>query len=807
MGSYKSILESVKSIADNARGKKIAHLYAKTPQKGKISVSQKTMINFGSCSYLGLEYDERLKNGSKLAIDDYGTQFSASRAYVSCGLYEELERNLEEMTKCNVVVTPTTTLGHISTIPVVVGDDDVVVLDHQVHASVQTAVQLLKARGIKVEMIRHNNMEMLEARIIKLQTQYSKVWYMADGIYSMYGDSADMIKLNELMNKYPSFYLYIDDAHGTSCFGENGVGYVLSQITMHKQMIVAISLNKAFASGGGAILFSDFKTADMVRSCGGPMITSGPMQPASLGAAIAASKIHLSTEMSEFQTELSENIKYSNLIIKKLKLPIIAVNESPIFFIGISQPKLGYELVSRMKKSGFYMNIGIFPAVPIKNTGVRFTITRLHTFKQIDNMLNILAKHYFQILNEENYQIDNVYKAFKLKNPEDSLLDSKVENLIGSTHLKVERLTSVSKIDKNEWDALFNNKGAFNYDTLLLYENVFSMPAANETKWDFDYIVIRDFNNEIILATFLTTSLQKDDIFSAAEISKLIEKERRAKPFYLTSRVLSVGCGLSIGDQVYINEENPLWKNALDLFINELEVVKEKRNAEKVMLRGFKNENIQIQNLIEEKGYFSLDLPENNVIQSDWNNEEEFLLQMKGLTRKRFKQQIKKEDNNFILKKITSKTKENVEHLYSMYLNVWNKNKDLNTFPLPFELFIEFSQHKDWNIVELFSKNNTEKSCGVLISHLTETTYSPLIFGANYNGVNKGNLYKFLLYSIAKESYTADVDTVFLGITNSSEKRKIGAKQYETKAYFQVADHYNDSVVDTYSNQVKLIKV
>lgn len=805
MGNYKSILDSVKCIADNAKGKKIAHLYASTPQKGKIQVDDKMMVNFSSCSYLGLEYDERLREGAKQAIDEFGTQFSASRAYVSCELYKELEHNLEKMTGCNVVVTPTTTLGHISTIPVVVDDNDIVILDHQVHSSVQTAVQLLKARGIKVEMIRHNNMEMLENRIIKLQSEYSKVWYMADGIYSMYGDSANMVTLSKLMNTYPNFHLYIDDAHGTSCYGENGVGYVLSQMAIHKQMIVAISLNKAFASGGGAILFPDFETADMVRSCGGPMITSGPMQPASLGSAIAATKIHLSNEMSEFQTELSENINYTNLIIKKLNLPIVAVNNSPIFFIGISVPKLGYELVSRMKESGYYMNIGIFPAVPIKNTGIRFTITRLHTFKEISKMLSVLSHHYFKILDEENFPIEKVYKAFKMDNPDEIKMGQKVNKILKSAELKIECFNSIKMICKGEWDEIYAGEGAFNYDTLLLFETTFDDQNSLENQWKFDYIVIRDLDNKIILTTFLTTSLQKDDIFSIAEVSSLIERERKINPYYLTSRVLSVGCELSIGNQVYVNEDHPLAGVALNMFLDQVEVLKDKRKAEKVMLRGFKNDNIEIQRLIEEKGYFSMDLPMNNIVESDWNNEIEFLSKLKRNRRKYFKQQIRVEDANFISKIRTCKSKENIEDLYQMYLNVWKKNKSLNTFKLPLDLFNKVSKHKDWKVVEIYSKRS-EKLCGVLISHFKGESYSPLIFGANYDEIKIGNLYKYVLSSIAKESCLKGISNVFLGITNSKGKRKIGAKQFQTKAFFQVSDHYNDSVIETFNKKVSLVK-
>jgi len=70
-------------------------------------------------------------------------------------------------------------------IPLLLGKEDVAILDHQVHASVQLAVSVAKSSGTKVEMIRHNNMEMLESRIQKNQKEGTRVWYFADGVYSM----------------------------------------------------------------------------------------------------------------------------------------------------------------------------------------------------------------------------------------------------------------------------------------------------------------------------------------------------------------------------------------------------------------------------------------------------------------------------------------------------------------------------------------------------------------------------------------------------------------------------------------------
>jgi 7-keto-8-aminopelargonate synthetase-like enzyme len=79
----------------------------------------------------------------------------------------------------------------------------------------------VKSRGVHVEMIRHNRMDMLEDRIKALRQKYPRIWYMADGIYSMYGDASPVNDVYELMDKYPELYYYVDDAHGMSCYGKN----------------------------------------------------------------------------------------------------------------------------------------------------------------------------------------------------------------------------------------------------------------------------------------------------------------------------------------------------------------------------------------------------------------------------------------------------------------------------------------------------------------------------------------------------------------------------------------------------------
>src|SRR5690606_1439171 len=109
-----------------------------------VRVHGRVLVNFASCSYLGLELDSRLIEAAVDATRRFGIETSSSRAYLSAPLYTEFESLIEQVFGgAHVVVAPTTTLGHLAALPALIDDDDAVILDHQVHASVQMAAKLL----------------------------------------------------------------------------------------------------------------------------------------------------------------------------------------------------------------------------------------------------------------------------------------------------------------------------------------------------------------------------------------------------------------------------------------------------------------------------------------------------------------------------------------------------------------------------------------------------------------------------------------------------------------------------------------
>lgn len=378
-----------------------------------ITVNKRPFINFGSCSYLGLENDQRLKQGVIDAVLRYGTQFASSRAYLSVTLYEEIEAMLSQIFEAPIILGPTTTLAHQSNLPVLIGDQDAVFLDQQVHESVQTAVKMLKLRNVHIETIRHNRMDMLEDKIKTLGQRFRKIWYLADGVYSMLGDFAPMQALTSLLNTYEQFNLYIDDAHGMSCFGKHGAGYVKSQLWHHERVYLVTSIAKSFAACGGVMVYPDEKSRERVRNCGGTMIFSGPIQPPVLGAAIASAKIHLSNEIIVRQEALQNRVNLFNKKAEELSLPLIGKSESPIFFIGLGKPEAGYHMVKKLMEYGYFANLSVFPSVSIKHTGLRIPITLHHTFEDITHLLEIVAEQLPEVLAQTGESVSSIYKAFE----------------------------------------------------------------------------------------------------------------------------------------------------------------------------------------------------------------------------------------------------------------------------------------------------------------------------------------------------------------------------------------------------------
>jgi len=347
------------------------------------------LLNFVTCSYLGLEQREDLKRAAISAIERLGVQFSCSRAVIQSSEYGDLEAALGTMTGGKAIVAATTTLAHIAALPVLIGPRDAVIIDQQAHASLHTACALLR---VPIDIVRHNRMDQLETRVRELSSKYERVWYVLDGLYSMLGDFAPIDELRTLLERYPALHLYVDDAHSTSWAGRHGRGYALERLPDRSRVVGVLSLNKAFSAGGGALILPDEHAAQRVRRAGGPLVFGGPLQPPLLAAAVASAKLHLSSELPTLQAALDERIKLTIKLCDEREVPLADRSISPIFFVRCRTTEKTFSMIKGLREThGLYTCPAFFPIVPKGQAGVRITVSLHNTLEDIGKLVDALA--------------------------------------------------------------------------------------------------------------------------------------------------------------------------------------------------------------------------------------------------------------------------------------------------------------------------------------------------------------------------------------------------------------------------------
>ncbi len=353
------------------------------------TVDGRRLRNFGSCSYMGLERHPALIAGAEAALRKYGSNFSISRAYLECALYPALEETLGRAMGRSVLVAPSTTMAHLAALPVLIGDEDLVVLDQFAHASIHMATDLVD--DVPIENLRHSRMDLLEERLREAGDRFEKVWYLCDGIYSMLGDFAPFEALRDLLDRYPRLHLYVDDAHAMSWTGKHGRGAALTHLGDSDRVVVAVSLSKAFGAVGGALAFATAAERDRVRRCGGPMIFSGPIAPAGLGAGLASAELHLTPEFETMQAELRDRMRVARKAVADTGLVLATDAETPIFMVHYDSPAAAQTVIARLRDRGFFACISTFPAVPVNKPSIRFTVSRHNPLRDVQEMVESVA--------------------------------------------------------------------------------------------------------------------------------------------------------------------------------------------------------------------------------------------------------------------------------------------------------------------------------------------------------------------------------------------------------------------------------
>jgi 7-keto-8-aminopelargonate synthetase-like enzyme len=351
------------------------------------------LTEFISCSYLGLDENEKIKEGAMRSIHDFSVMFSSARTRVKMHVLDDLDILLNKIF-CNSYTTTFSTLhlSHLSILPLLASGEmpsfyfktrtPYFILDHRVHSSIQVNRGLLLQFG-EVELIDFNNIELLEHHFKHAYYKNRVPIAIADGVGSM-GGLIPLKALFEFIEKYNGF-AYIDDAHGTSVTGQYGCGYVLQELgAFHPRMCLALSLSKAFGTAGGVLALPTRQDELFIKRYGESYIFGGPPTNPAVGASIESAKIHLSSELKKLQNKLWLNVDFMDRLVGR-KLLNYGLR-SPIRGIAIGNELETINKAVFLRSKGFLVTTAMYPTVP-RNKGIlRIAISASHTSEQITQL-------------------------------------------------------------------------------------------------------------------------------------------------------------------------------------------------------------------------------------------------------------------------------------------------------------------------------------------------------------------------------------------------------------------------------------
>jgi 7-keto-8-aminopelargonate synthetase-like enzyme len=789
--NHNNFLDTVDHIWTTAKEKGIMHLNSSEPYFDGtfFDINEKRYINFGTCGYLGLEKHPALIEGARNLLEKYGTQLSMSRAYVRPPYIQELEELISQIFQGNkAIVYTSTSTTHLSVIGSVIKPDDLIVLDQQVHYSVQYPCKFAKLQGTEVKMIRHSQYDQLEDILKEESNRYKRIWYMADGVYSMHGDIPDTTALKNLMDKYPKLHLYFDDAHGMGWGGTNGAGNIFEQLGVNDRIILISTLAKGFGCVGGIAVFSDTEMYRKIDTYGGILTYTHPLTPANVGAAIASAKIHLSPEIYEYQAELRGLMDYMNRLLKENNITNTSSNDAPIYFIGGGSSRVTHNLVNRILSEGIYVNTATFPVVPNDKSGLRFTLTRHNTMEDVKLLADALAYHLPKAIEEEGDDIQRVYDVFNI--PLVNKVTTKKEE-VDFSNLKTEIYDTIHKIDATVWDSMMKDRGNFNHSGMQCMEEIFSGNEKPEENWSFHYMIVKDAQGTPVLGTFFTGAIYKDDMLSLENVSKKIEEIRKTDPYYLCSKTLAMGSLFAEGDFLFLNTENKDWKNAVKLLLQQVENWKNEIDAKVVVFRDFIEES-PMNSILEEEGYAKLNMPNSNVIENPYWESNEELLALIDNKKKRdnIKEFAIRHSHKFNVNYKSNISETEAEYYFSLFNNVKSRNFSFNFFNFPSKIPMVLSKYENWEFIEV-KLSETDEVVICVWCFVGENFYCPLFMGLNYEYLNSHHIYKQAVYQCVKRGNDLKKAKIFLGFSADFEKQKYLADSIKKIAFIKFDDNYN----------------
>jgi glycine C-acetyltransferase len=348
--------------------------------------SLQKVINMCANNYLGLSSHPDVVKAAHEGLDSRGYGMSSVRFI--CGtqdIHRELENRVTEFLGTeDTILFPSCMDANAGVFEAVLSDQDVMISDRLVHASIIDGIRLCSAMH---DTYKHSNMEHLES---KLQLHSDKRFKMVitDGVFSMDGDTAKLAEMADLCEKYDAM-LFVDDSHSTGFIGQTGRGTHEKCGVMGKIDIITTTFGTALGGASGGCVSGRKELVEMCRQKARPYLFSNTIAPVVVSGVLKV--LDILSQSTERRDKLENNTEYWRKGLTDAGF-VLKEGDTPIVPVMLFNAKLSQDFSRDLYKEGIYAIGFFFPVVPNGQARIRTQISAGHEMHHLDKALDAFIK-------------------------------------------------------------------------------------------------------------------------------------------------------------------------------------------------------------------------------------------------------------------------------------------------------------------------------------------------------------------------------------------------------------------------------
>jgi 8-amino-7-oxononanoate synthase len=337
------------------------------------------LLSFSCNDYLNLSQHPKIIAAAIAATERYGIGAGASRLVTgNHPLYAELEERLARLKGSEAAcVFGSGYLANTGIVPVLVGPDDLIVLDELSHACLHAGAKL---SGAKIHLYRHANAAHVQTLLAAHRAETKRALIATDGVFSMDGDLAPLAELADIAKHFDA-WLLSDDAHGLGVVGGGrGSTFAVGGAEVPLQMG---TLSKAVGTYGGYLCASQ-PVIDLMRTRARTFIYSTGLPPPVVAAAIAALEV-IETDPGY----VAEPLRKARQFTRALNLPEA---QSAIVPVIVGETEAALSASELLREEGFLVVAIRPPTVPAGTARLRFAFTAQHPDAEIERLADAVRR-------------------------------------------------------------------------------------------------------------------------------------------------------------------------------------------------------------------------------------------------------------------------------------------------------------------------------------------------------------------------------------------------------------------------------